>query len=383
MHAPLEVAERHTAHRETVREFCESRIEPRVQEFEERGEFPTELVREVGNADLGGVPYPATSGGAGLDYRSFAITIEELARAWKLLAGTINVNCGLVGYPIQTFGTDWQRSEWLSDVLAGEAIGALSMTEPEAGSDARGIRTTARRSGDGLVIDGTKVWTTNGEIADLIVVLARTGEEAGGDLSLIGIPDPAEREGVEFVRNIPSLEGEAAIETEVRYDDVWVPEDNVIGEPGRGFRYVMEALDIGRIGTAAQGVGVAQAAFEASRDFADEREQFGRPIREFQGIGFKVADMATDVEAARLLTLAAANDRDRGRRVTRRAAMAKVHATDTAMDAAIEAIQIHGSRGYSKDLPVERYMRVAKGMQIYEGTNEINRLVITNRLYEE
>jgi len=178
------------------------------------------------------------------------------------------------------------------------------------------------------------------------------------------------------------MEGEAAIESEVRFDDVRVPAENVVGTPGDGLRYVLEGLDIGRIGTAAQAVGVAQAAMEASKQFADEREQFGKPIREFQGIGFKLADMAMDVEASRLLTLSAADQRDRGERVTQEAAMAKAYATDAAMEIATEAVQVHGSRGYSTDYPVERHMRVAKGMQIYEGTNEINRLVISNRMYE-
>jgi alkylation response protein AidB-like acyl-CoA dehydrogenase len=289
----------------------------------------------------------------------------------------------LVGYPIAQFGSEWQKEEWLRGLATGQAVAALSMTEPEAGSDAGDMRTTAEKDGDEWVINGHKVWTTNGAVADLIVVVARTNEyDDYRGLSLIGIPNPLEQDGLEVVRDIPCMEGDAAVESEIRYDDVRVPEENLIGEEGRGFRYIMEGLDIGRIGTGAQGVGVAQAAFDASREFADTREQFEQPIREFQGISFKLADMAMEIESSRLLTLHAAAERDRGNRVTQEAAMAKTKATDVAMDVATEAVQIHGSRGYSKDYPVERHMRVAKGMQIYEGTNEVNRIVISNQLYE-
>lgn len=376
--------EEHREQRERVREFCEAEIDPVVEDHESAGTFPTELIDRAGEADLIGVPYPERYGGAGQDYRSFAITIEEFARSWKLFAGTISAAATLVSYPVFEFGEEWQREEWLDRILAGEWYAGLSMTENEAGSDAARIETTAKRDGDEFVIDGKKVWTTSGEIADFLLVVVRTEDDQGaGGISLIGIPHPDEVDGLTFERNIPSLEGESAVETEIQYDSVRVPAENLVGEPGSGFRYVMEGLDIGRIGTAAQGVGVGQAAFEASQAFASEREQFGQPIKEFQGVSFKIADMATEIEAARLLTLQAASERDRGERVTKEAAMAKTYATDVAMDAATEAVQIHGARGYSKDYPVERYMRVAKGMQIYEGTNEINRIVINNRLDEE
>jgi alkylation response protein AidB-like acyl-CoA dehydrogenase len=379
----FKLEDRHRAQRDAVREFCESEVEPHVEEYERSGEFPREIVEAVGRAGFHGVPYPEEYGGAGKDYRSFAITIEELARSWKLLAGTVSGASCLVGYPIAEFADEWQKDQWLHGMATGQTVGALSMTEPEAGSDAAAMQTTAERDGDEYVIDGHKVWTTNGAVADLVIVAARTGDTGThDDISLIGVPNPHERDGFDIVRDIPCMEGEAAIESEIEYNGLRVPAENLIGEEGKGFRYIMEGLDIGRIGTGAQGVGVAQAAFEASRDFADEREQFGEPIRENQGISFKIADMAMEVESARMLTLHAASERDRGERVTKEAAMAKTKATDVAMDAATEAVQIHGSRGYSKDYPVERYMRVAKGMQIYEGTNEVNRIVISNSLYE-
>lgn len=378
----LAITDAHATFRDEVRDFYAAEVDPHVEDYENEGAFPRDLVTTLGEAGLVGVPYPKSENGGGRDYRSFAIAMEELARSWKLLAGTVNIASGLVGYPIHEFGTDWQREKWLESMFAGEAVAALAMTEPEAGSDAAGIETTAERDGDDLLIDGHKVWATNGSVADFLLVLARTGEGKGhGGLSLIGVPNPDGHDSVDHVRDIPSLEGEAAIESEIRFDGLRVPVENIVGEAGDGFRYVMEALDIGRIGTAAQGVGVGQAALEASREFASEREQFGQPIRENQGISFKLADMAMDVEASRLLTLAAADARDRGERVTQEAAMAKTFATDVAMETATEAVQIHASRGYSKDYPVERYMRVAKGMQIYEGTNEINRIVISDRLY--
>ncbi|GAA0253143.1 acyl-CoA dehydrogenase family protein [Haladaptatus pallidirubidus] len=376
------VTPEHEAHREMVREFCEKEILPHIETYEERGEFPAELIQRVGEAGLTGVPFSTEVDGGGLDYRSFVVTVEELSRAWKLVAGAVNIACGLVGYPIAEFGTDEQCKEWLAPICRGESIPALSMTEPDAGSDAAAMETTARREGDEWVIDGHKVWTTNGEAADFLLVVTRTGNEDHTGLSLIGIPNPGDHDGIEFVRNIPCMEGDTAIESEIQFDNVRVPAKNLVGEEGRGFRYVMEGLDIGRIGTAAQGVGLAQGSLEAAKSFADEREQFGQPIREFQGIGFKLADMATRTQAARLLTMYAAGKRDYGERVTQDAAMAKIFATDTAMDISTEAVQVLGSRGYSEDYPVERYMREAKGTQIYDGTNEVNRLVISKRLYE-
>ena len=385
MRERFELTERHERQREQVREFCEREIEPVIERHEREGVFPEKLVRSVGEAGLTGVPFPTEVGGEGNDYRSFAVTVEELARSWKLVAGAVNIACGLVGYPLERFGDDTQREQWLRKVCAGEWIPAFALTEPEAGSDAAGLETTARRDGDEWVLDGHKVWTTHGAVADLLLVVARTSEGEGGHdgISLIGVPNPHDSDGVEVVRNIPCMEGDAAIESELRFDSLRVPAENLVGEEGRGFRYIMEGLDIGRLGTAAQGVGIAQGAFETSKEFADEREQFGQPIREFQGVGFTLADMATETEAARLLTLAAADARDRGERITKEAAMAKTFATDAAMEISTEAVQVLGSRGYSTDYPVERYMREAKGTQIYDGTNEINRLVVLNRLYAE
>jgi alkylation response protein AidB-like acyl-CoA dehydrogenase len=374
--------ERHRSFRDRIRTFCEEEIDPAVAEYEETGEFPHDIIEEMAEAGIHGTPYPTEYGGEGRDVRSMVIVQEEVARAWKTLAGQLNVAWTLVGWPIFANGAEWQRDDWLRNIVTGDWIGALSMTEPGAGSDVTQASTTAERDGDEWVINGHKHWTSYGSVADFLMVLARTGE-GRHDLSLIGVPtDAGAYDGdIEFVRNIPNMEGGSSIDSEIKYHDVRVPAANVVGEVNEGFSYAMAALDLGRIGVAGQGVGVARGAFEAARDFADEREQFGRPIREFQGIGFKLADMQMDIEAARLLAIQAAAERDAGRDVTAAAARAKTFATDVAMDVTTEAVQVHGARGYSKDYPVERYMREAKGLQIYEGTNEVNRVVITNELY--
>ncbi|MEF8812947.1 MAG: acyl-CoA dehydrogenase family protein [Halovenus sp.] len=375
--------ERHHRYRERVREFVTENIEPVVDEYEESGTFPVDVIDQLGDAGLYGITIPEEYGGAGLDYRSFVIAVEELTRVWKIPAGVVSLSCGLVGHTLNKFADDWQKEEWLRDIFTENQVTGVSLTEPQAGSDANALETRAEKDGDEYVINGHKVWTSHGAAADLLFVVART-EDTGShdDVSIIGVPNPQERDGFEIVRDIPCMEGDAVIESEIEYNDLRVPTDYLVGEEGRGFRYIMEALDLGRIGVAAQAVGLIQGSLDASADFADEREQFDKPIREFQGISFKLADMKMDLEAARLLTTQAAARLDQGERVTQDAAMAKTFATDAAMEATTEAVQIHGSRGYSTDYPVERFMREAKGTQIYEGTNEVNRTVITKHLYE-
>jgi len=375
--------QRHRDLREEVREFCETEIEPLVETYEASGEFPFEVIEMLGEEGYLGVPYPEEYGGGGMDYRSLAILEEEFSRVWKFLGGIMNVAWTLVGNGIYSHGSEWQRDEWFRGLLTGQIVGALSMTEPGAGSDASSISTTAELDGDEWVINGHKHWTSYGEVADLIVVLARTGD-GRHDLSLIGVPmeTRGERDGIDFVREIGTMDGDVGGHSEVKYDGLRVPEENIIGEKDEGFTYIMQSLDLGRIGTAAQGVGLAQGAFDAAREFAGSREQFGRPIKEFQGVGFKLADMKMSINAARLLTFQAAEIRDRDQRASLEAAMAKTYATDVAMDVTTEAVQIHGARGYSTDYPVERFMREAKGTQIYEGTNEVNRQVIVKHLYE-
>jgi alkylation response protein AidB-like acyl-CoA dehydrogenase len=375
--------DRHREHRERVRSFVEDEIEPVVEDYERRGEFPLDVVDALGEAGLYGITIPDAYGGEGLDFRSFVLTVEELARVWKIPAGVVSLTCSLVSNTLVEHGDERQKREWLKPIFAENQVTALALTEPQAGSDAASIETRATRDGDDLVLDGHKVWCSHGAVADLILAVVRTeGDGDYDEVTMVGIPDPASVDGLEFVRDIPCMEGEAVVETEIEFADARIPAHNVVGKPGNGFRMVLGALDLGRIGAAAQGVGVAQGAFDAAVDFADEREQFGQSIREFQGISFKLADMAMNIEAARLLTLWAASRRDRGHSVTQEASMAKTFAADVAMETTTEAVQVHGSRGYSKDYPVERYMREAKGIQIYEGTSEVNRQLIADNLYD-
>jgi alkylation response protein AidB-like acyl-CoA dehydrogenase len=373
----------HEVLRDEVREFFEAEVRPVVSEYVESGDFPYEPLEKISNAGYHGGPYPEEYGGSGWDFRGMAVVQEELSRIWKYLAGEMNVSWSLVGNPIYEHGEEWQREEWLTPILSGEWIGALSMTEPDAGSDVTRASTTAERDGDEFVINGHKHWTSQGEVADFLLVLARTGD-GSHDLSLVGVEmdEPGEKEGVEFVRDIPSMAGDYGVESEIKFHDVRVPAENVVGEVDAGFKYVMQGLDIGRIGTAAQGVGIAQGAYEAATEYAGDREQFSQPIKDFQGVGFKIADMCMDVDAARLLTYQAAATADAGERASLEAAKAKTYATDVAMDVSTEAVQVHGGVGYSTDYPVERFMREAKGTQIYEGTNEVNRQVILNHLYD-
>jgi len=373
----------HEVLRDEVREFFEAEVRPVVSEYVESGDFPYEPLEKISNAGYHGGPYPEKYGGSGWDFRGMAVVQEELSRIWKYLAGEMNVSWSLVGNPIYEHGEEWQREEWLTPILSGEWIGALSMTEPDAGSDVTRASTTAERDGGEFVINGHKHWTSQGEVADFLLVLARTGD-GSHDLSLVGVEmdEPGEKEGVEFVRDIPSMAGDYGVESEIKFHDVRVPAENVVGEVDAGFKYVMQGLDIGRIGTAAQGVGIAQGAYEAATEYAGDREQFSQPIKDFQGVGFKIADMCMDVDAARLLTYQAAATADAGERASLEAAKAKTYATDVAMDVSTEAVQVHGGVGYSTDYPVERFMREAKGTQIYEGTNEVNRQVILNHLYD-
>jgi alkylation response protein AidB-like acyl-CoA dehydrogenase len=341
------------------------------------------VVDALGEAGLYGITIPEAYGGAGLDFRSFVLTVEELARVWKIPAGVVSLTCSLVSNTLVEHGDERQKREWLKPIFAENQVTALALTEPQAGSDAASIETRATRDGDDLVLDGHKVWCSHGAVADLILAVVRTeGDGDYDEVTMVGIPDPASVDGLEFVRDIPCMEGEAVVETEIEFADARIPAHNVVGKPGNGFQTVLGALDLGRIGAAAQGVGVAQGAFDSAVEFADDREQFDQPIREFQGVAFKLADMSMTVEAARLMTLWAASRRDRGHRVTQEASMAKTFAADVAMETTTEAVQVLGSRGYSKDYPVERYMREAKGIQIYEGTSEVNKQLIADNLYD-
>ncbi|HEX6969696.1 MAG TPA: acyl-CoA dehydrogenase family protein [Micromonosporaceae bacterium] len=359
-----------------VTELADRELAPRAAEFEARGEYPREVVRTLGRAGLLGLPYPEEYGGGGQPYEVYLQVLEILASRWLTVAEAVSVHT-LACYPVATYGGDELR-KLLPDMLGGELIGAYCLSEPQGGSDAAALTTRAVRDGDSYVVNGTKAWITHAHTADFYNIFCRTGGPGAKGISCLladartpGIvPQAAER--------TMGLNGSPV--AQIAFDDARVPVDRLVGAEGEGFRIAMTALDSGRLGIAACAVGLAQAALDYAAAYAREREQFGRRIIDFQGLGFLLADMATQVSAARALTLAAARLRDAGRPFSIEAAKAKLFATDVAMRVTTDAVQVLGGYGYVADHPVERYMREAKVLQIVEGTNQIQRLVISRSL---
>ena len=360
-----------------TREIAGAELRPAAAAAEKSGTFPRQAFRMLGKAGLLGLPYPERLGGGGQPYEVYLQVIEELARRWLAVAEAVSVHT-LSCYPLSAFGTDEQRRRFLPDMLGGELLGAYCLSEPAGGSDPGAMTTRATRSDDDFVVNGTKAWITHAGYADFYNVFCRTGGPGPrgiscllADASTPGI-SPLAREKTMGLRSSPVAQ--------VAFDDVRVPSDRLLGEENGGFRIAMSALDGGRLGIAACAVGLAQAALDHAVGYAHEREQFGRPIVQFQGLAFLLADMATGVSAARALTLAAARLRDAGRPYSAEAAKAKLFATDTAMRVTTDAVQVLGGYGYVSDHPVERYMREAKVLQIVEGTNQIQRMVISRAL---
>ncbi len=379
--APLdfELSEQQRLVREMVRDYAARRIAPGAAERDRTGTFPAEQFRELGELGVLGLPFPEEVGGSGGDTLSFAIAVEEIARACASTALTVAAHVSLGCTPLYLFGSEELKARWLAPALRGEKIAAFGLTEPEAGSNTAAIRTRARQEGDGWVIEGTKIFITNGSHADFVVVAAVTDPEAGRD-GISNILVPREAPGWRAVRRYEKLGLHASDTAELVFDGCRVPLDHLVGERGKGHQQFLQTLDGGRIGIGALSVGIAQACLDAALEYARHRRQFGRPISKFQAIQFKLADMATQLEAARWLVYRAAWLRDRGRPYRREAAMAKLFASELAVRAALEAIQIHGGAGYTRDFPVERYLRDAKLMEIGEGTSEIQRLVIAREL---
>jgi hypothetical protein len=357
-------------------EIADGELAPKVADFESRGVFPREVVRLLGRAGLLGLPYPEEYGGAAQPYEVYLQVLEILASRWLAAAEAVSVHT-LACYPAATYG-DEQVRKLLPDMLGGDLLGAYCLSEPQGGSDAAALTTRAVRDGDDYVVSGTKAWITHAGSADFYTVFCRTGGPGPRGISCLladattpGIL-PQKPERTMGLRSSPVAQ--------VVFDDARVPASRLVGEEGAGFRIAMSALDAGRLGIAACAVGLAQAALDHAVDYARQREQFGRPIIEFQGLGFLLADLATQVAAARALTLAAARLRDAGRPYSAEAAKAKLFATDTAMRVTTEAVQVLGGAGYVTDHPVERYFREAKVLQIVEGTNQIQRLVVARSL---
>ena len=362
---------------DTVRRFVARDVIPVASEMEHADRYPDAIVETMKELGLFGVTIPEAYGGLGLDLLTYIGVVEELAYGWMSLSGVVNTHT-IAASIIAANGTDEQKHRWLPRLATGELRGCLSLSEADAGSDTRNVSCRADRDGDEYVITGTKMWVTNGERAGIVALAART-DEGISCFIVEKEPGPASG-GIRVSRNIGKL-GYKGIETvEMVYDGHRVPADSLLGDAGRGLSYILGALEVGRINIAARAVGLARAAFDASLQYAQERHTFGRPIAEHQAIQLKLADMATKLEAARLLTRGAAERRAGGERADVEAAMAKLFASETAFEISIEAMRIHGAVGYTTELPIERYYRDAPLMLIGEGTNEIQRLVIARGL---
>jgi alkylation response protein AidB-like acyl-CoA dehydrogenase len=363
-----------------TRELADAELAPHAARFEREERFPREVFRTLGEAGLLGLPFGEDVGGGGQPYEVYLQVVEELAARWASVALGISVHT-LSCFPIDRFGTDQQRRDLLPDMVGGELLGAYCLSEAHAGSDPGAMRATARTSDDGWLASGEKAWVTHGGQADFYSTFLRT-------------PDDGER-GISCFHLTPDLPGFGAARPEekmgltgsttaaVRLDDVPVPADRLVGERGRGLSIALAALDSGRLGVSAVAVGLAQAALDVAVRYAAEREAFGRPIVEHQGVAFLLADMAAAVESARAMYLVAARRKDAGKPFSRQASIAKLVATDAAMKVTTDAVQVLGGAGYTREFPVERYMREAKVMQIFEGTNQIQRMVIGKALAKE
>ncbi len=364
-----------------AREVAEAEIAPNAAAWDREHRFPAETIARLGELGLLGVCVPEELGGAGADFLSYILVLEELSRGDAGVGVTVAVHTSAATLPILAFGSDEQRRRFVPQMAAGRMLGSFALTEPGSGSDAGSLRTTAWRDGDGWRLSGSKQWITNGSYAGVFLVFARTDTSVAGSGGVTAfLVDAAD---VEVTREEEKLGLNSSSTADIRLDDVRVGTDRILGEEGRGFRVAMATLDGGRIGIAAQAVGIAQAAYDAARAYALEREQFGAPIAEFQAIRFKLADMATEIAAARALTLKAAWLKQEGLPHTVEGAQAKLYASAVARRQTGEAIQILGGYGYTREFPVERFYRDAKVTEIYEGTSEIQRLVIARGILAE
>ncbi len=364
--------------RNMVRDFAKTEIEPFIENME-KGEFPREILSKMGELGLMGITVPEEYGGSGMDFTSYIIAINELSKVSAVVGVILSVHTSVGTNPILYFGTEEQKRSYIPKLASGEYLGAFCLTEPSAGSDAAALKTKAVKDGDDYVINGSKVFITNGGEADVNIVFASTDASLGsrGISAFI-----VEKDTPGFIigkdEHKMGLHGSRTVQ--ITFEDMRIPAANRLGEEGEGFKIAMANLNTGRIGIATQALGIAEAAFEAAVAYSKERIQFGKPIAANQGVGFKLADMGTAVEAARLLVYQAASLREQGLPCGKEASMAKLFASKTAVDVAIEAVQVFGGYGYTEDYPVERYFRDAKITEIYEGTSEIQRIVIGKHL---
>jgi alkylation response protein AidB-like acyl-CoA dehydrogenase len=360
-----------------TRDLADNEVRPSAAEEEGAAEFPREVFRTLGRSGLLGLPYDERYGGGAQPYEVYLQVVEELAAARLTVGLGLSVHT-LSCHALATFGSEAQREKWLPDMIGGEQLGAYCLSEPQSGSDAAALKTRAVREGDEYVVNGTKAWITHGGVADFYSTMVRTSDDGPRGISVLLVP--AGTPGVSGAAPERKMGMKGSPTAQVLFDDAHVPAERLVGQEGQGFGIALAALDSGRLGIAACAVGVAQAALDYAVGYAKEREQFGRAIADFQGLSFMLADMATAVEAGRALYLAAARRRDAGLSFSKEAAMAKLFCTDAAMRVTTDAVQVLGGYGYTQDHPVERYMREAKVLQIVEGTNQIQRLVIGRTL---
>ena len=362
--------------RDMARDFAVQELDPRARKHDQQGFIDQEVFGQIAELGLWGLTIPESYGGAGMSNTALSLVLEEINRADASVGVTLSVHNSLLGTPIMKFGSEAKKDKWLPKLATGEAIGCYCLTEPNAGSDAAAVQTRAVRDGDDWIISGTKIWVTNGGLASIAIVYARTNPDVSKAKGLSAFLVPLDAPGVVLGSPEKKTGIRASSTLEIQFDGVRVDGDSLIGAEGQGFQIAMDTLDGGRIGIASQAVGIGRACLEASIKYAGEREQFGRPIGQFQAIQWKIADMSTRIDAARLLTWRAAQLRDKGERCSLQAAQAKLAASTACNFAADECLQIHGGAGYTDDFQVERLFRDARITEIYEGATDIQRIVI-------
>ncbi len=371
--------EEHKMSKKVYKEFAEKEVEPIAAEIDESCEFPAENVKKMQKADMMGIPFPQEYGGAGSDTLNYVLAVEELSRACATHGVILSAHTSLGAHPIYKYGNEKQKEKYLKPLANGEKIGAFGLTEPDAGTDASAQKTTAKLDGDEYVLNGNKIFITNAGVADIFIVMAMT-DKSKGTRGISAFIVEKDTPGFTLGKKEDKMGINASDTRELIFQDCRIPKENILGKEGMGFKIAMATLDGGRIGIAAQALGIAQRALDETVQYVQEREQFGRPIGKFQGLQWEIAEMATKVEAARNLVYKAAKTKDSGESFSKEAAMAKYYASEVASEVANKAVQLHGGYGYIKEYPVERLMRDAKITEIYEGTTEVQKMVIAGSL---
>ncbi|WP_449355027.1 acyl-CoA dehydrogenase [Virgibacillus natechei] len=374
----MQLSEDQEMMRKMVRDFAQNEVTNEIERMEQEDRFPQEIIHKMGELGLMGIPIPDNYGGSGMDYSSYIIAINELSKVSATLGVILSVHTSVGTNPILKFGSETQKKYYLPKLASGAYLGAFAVTEPGAGSDVSSMKTTAKKDGDHYILSGSKIFITNGGVADTYITFARTGED-----SISGFIVEKDTPGLHIGKKEKKMGLHGSSTVSLNFDQCVLHEEQLLGNEGDGFRIAMANLNVGRIGIAAQALGIGEAALEHAVSYAKEREQFGKSIAANQGISFKLADMATEVEAAKLLVYNVASMVERDLPCSKEASMAKMYASKTAMNAAIEAVQVHGGYGYTEDYAVERLFRDAKVTEIYEGTNEIQHMVIAKNLLKD